>query len=599
MKSLPWIILLVALLVTVVAGCGGMRRHDARLAAADSLMQSDPDSALAIVEAVCRDSLASEGDRAYRDLLLTQARYRCYIPATSDSDISRALAWYRAHDGEREKLTRALIYKGAVMEELSHPDSAMLYYKQAEASAAPHDYFNLGYSNLRIAELYQGAFNNDNAVIERMRIAENYFNAIKDTNFLITAIGAQGLFPKIIGRDSSYSCLEKAISLANAIHSPKRFKYESKLAGLYFYDKNYLMAKNLAMDIVNHGKDDCDEKQFYYYAVRSYLKLNLIDSALLVKSMIPPPSNAVDSMNHFLMLASLAQTSHDYDANVLYNDSANIINEHILNASANSPLHETELSFVSQQRENNIHQHERSRLLIIIILASIGLIALFLVARQYLIKAKIYYNELIECRQDLGKTLLDYESRIKEYQEQHTLHVRTLALKEQQLSELNMKNIQLEAIHNDFMLQVSQVVSLRHSALNELYNSIRVKSQSRNLPLAALLKELNENKHSINLTLKTSFWEKLQLSIDGEYCGLATFVKNNYSDLSQKDYHLFLLMCAGLSNTIIKLCMGYTNDVTVSKNKKKLLVDRMGLQMNIKDFIDLYIQELREKNKLD
>ena len=170
MKRLPVLIsLVVAVLVTVVAGCGGMRRHDARLTAADSLMQSDPDSALAIVEAVCRDSLASEGDRAYRDLLLTQARYRCYIPATSDSDISRALAWYRAHDGEGEKLTRALIYKGAVMEELSRPDSAMLYYKQAEATAAPDDYFNLGYSNLRIAELYQDHDIEEKTVITRMQ----------------------------------------------------------------------------------------------------------------------------------------------------------------------------------------------------------------------------------------------------------------------------------------------------------------------------------------------------------------------------------------------------------------------------------------------
>ena len=139
MKRLPVVILLVvALLVTVVAGCGGMRRHDARLTAADSLMQSDPDSALAIVEAVCRDSLASEGDRAYRDLLLTQARYRCYIPATSDSDISRALAWYRAHDSEREKLTRALIYKGAVMEELSRPDSAMLLQYRPDVKMADY-----------------------------------------------------------------------------------------------------------------------------------------------------------------------------------------------------------------------------------------------------------------------------------------------------------------------------------------------------------------------------------------------------------------------------------------------------------------------------
>ena len=110
MRHLLTVILGLAVLVATVAGCGGAHRYDSRLAAADSLMRPDPDSALAIVKAVDRDSLATEGDRAYRDLLLTQARYRCYEAATSDSDINRALAWYRAHSVEREKLTRALIY---------------------------------------------------------------------------------------------------------------------------------------------------------------------------------------------------------------------------------------------------------------------------------------------------------------------------------------------------------------------------------------------------------------------------------------------------------------------------------------------------------
>ena len=131
MRHLLSVISAVVVLAAVVAGCGDAHRYDARLAAADSLMRTDPDSALAIVGAVDRDSLADEGDRAYRDLLLTQARYRCYVTATSDSDINRALAYYRSHSGEREKLTRAYIYKGAVMEELGHPDSAMHYYKTA------------------------------------------------------------------------------------------------------------------------------------------------------------------------------------------------------------------------------------------------------------------------------------------------------------------------------------------------------------------------------------------------------------------------------------------------------------------------------------
>ena len=137
MKRWPVVILvLMTVLGAVVPGCRQVPRYDERLTAADSLMKGDADSALAMLEALPIGDLHTGRDSAYRDLLLTQARYRAYVTATSDSDINRALAWFRAHPADREKLTRAYIYKGAVMEELSKPDSAMLYYKHAEATAA-------------------------------------------------------------------------------------------------------------------------------------------------------------------------------------------------------------------------------------------------------------------------------------------------------------------------------------------------------------------------------------------------------------------------------------------------------------------------------
>ena len=60
---------LLAVLVALATGCGGVQHYDGRLVAADSLMWSAPDSALATLTAI--DSLTGEGDRAYRDLLLT------------------------------------------------------------------------------------------------------------------------------------------------------------------------------------------------------------------------------------------------------------------------------------------------------------------------------------------------------------------------------------------------------------------------------------------------------------------------------------------------------------------------------------------------
>ena len=150
MRKLMVFIWTMLVLGAMVPSCSNSHRYDNRLMAADSLIHDHADSAMALLEALSSNDLATDGDRAYRDLLLVQARYKAYVTATSDSDINYALAYYKQHPKEKEKLTRANIYKGAVMEELGHPDSALLYFKTAETTADPDDYYNLGYSKMRI-----------------------------------------------------------------------------------------------------------------------------------------------------------------------------------------------------------------------------------------------------------------------------------------------------------------------------------------------------------------------------------------------------------------------------------------------------------------
>ena len=103
-----YILLLFSLMaVCWLGGCRGHNGYDNNLTAADAMMSHDVDSALAVLTAISPDGLANDADRAYHALLLTEARYRCYITATSDSLINVALDYYERHGEEREKLTRA------------------------------------------------------------------------------------------------------------------------------------------------------------------------------------------------------------------------------------------------------------------------------------------------------------------------------------------------------------------------------------------------------------------------------------------------------------------------------------------------------------
>jgi hypothetical protein len=594
MRRLLWGILIVVVLVAVVTGCGGAHRYDARLVAADSFMQSAPDSALALVEALPAGSLPDEGDRAYRDLLLTQSRYRCYIVATSDSDINRALAYYRAHSGEREKLTRAYIYKGAVMDELGHPDSAMFYYKHAEATAAPDDYFNLGYVNLRIANLYQNKYINATAIIKRTRNAYHYFKQIQDTEYMATSIGKLGTYLYDSDKDSARICLEQAIKLARSIGSSRGFFYQSKLAGIYFYQGDFAHSKNLAMDIILNAKNQCDENQFYYYAARSFIRLGEIDSALWVQRIIPKPTTRQDSMNHYLLISDLSRASNQTIEKEVSSAKAIDIENQMLHESLKSELPITEIRCEASQQATYFKKRTFQNLIITLCLILLALSVLLLFLKK-LIQKKInkYQNNLDDSRIEIEQLLESTSQKIRELEREKESQRDALAIKEEELNAVTQRNIELESQQADLHSIVADIVMLRQSALNELYNEIKVRTRNddvrRHKTLIALIKELNDNKDTLHFSPKESFWEKLKSSVDGEFNGIATFVEHKYPSLTTKENHLFWLLCANISPQIIKLCMDYSSAITVSNYKRKLIKERIGMDVRFDEFIQMYL----------
>ena len=168
MKIQVYIWLIISILVTSFAGCDHLPDYDSRLVEADSVVYIQPQQARTILDSIDCNEL-NEADRAYYNLLLTQASYINYDVLTqkNDSIITQALNYFTKHKGKDNKLTRTYLMKGAIMAELGKSDSAMYYYKQAEF-AAENDDFNLGYAKLRIAKLYSKHHAYDGRDIEKI-----------------------------------------------------------------------------------------------------------------------------------------------------------------------------------------------------------------------------------------------------------------------------------------------------------------------------------------------------------------------------------------------------------------------------------------------
>ena len=546
MKRLPLVILVFAVLAAVVAGCSHSARYDGRLVAADSLMQVNPDSSLAIVEGLCRDSLATEGDRAYRDLLLTQARYRCYITATSDSDINRALAYYRAHPKEREKLTRVNIYKGAVMDELGFPDSAMLYYKQAEAVAAPTDYFNLGYINLRISDLFLDQVSKDSSVIVRLHRAMWCFEKQHDTTRLISVLGNLGSMTGYDQPDSAKRYLWRAIALARQFDPTQQYSHESTLAGVYFFQNEYAQANALAMDVLRHGSEYSFERQFYYYAAMSYISLGKLDSAKYVLSVTPTPVDDVDSLTYYNLTAAISKAEgkpYSYAENVSqYNEMVG----DILYSSRESELLQIESEFDRKQEELRHDNVNRRNITII----SIGLLLLILLS-LIIYRNKHRYSQLI--------------NDLMEESQNHVSDINTLR---RNIDQLKIRDSQLKDFITSYIELMGDVTeACYHSPMNVLSNEIRRLFQ---------LEKENKNK-----------WVMLYSYIDNEYNHIITDTINKYSQLNDRDILLLALTCLDFSCAQIAIITGYSNATSISGNRQRL-AQKMGLDYTLQEYINQY-----------
>jgi len=571
MRRLLWGIVIAAVLVAVVMGCSGAHRYDARLVAADSLMQPAPDSALALIEALPIDSLTDEGDRAYRDLLLTQARYRCYIVATSDSGINRALAYYRAHSGEREKLTRAYIYKGAVMDELGHPDSAMFYYKHAEATADEKDYVNLGQINTRIADLYRRYYGDKEICFEKYCNALKYYKFLgdkpKQQNCYFNMAGCVG----ITGRGNAEDYLEQALELAVELNDSLSIVkcYELWSRQLSMEDSTRSEAKRIALKCLNNYPKFMNLDLIIDLAF-IYVMDDMIDSARYYLNIAERyPAN--DHMGQIQtrknsILAIIAKRQKYPTQNDYYSCESQRVADSMVNNQHRYMIQHIENANIAQQaRTKNRHIDFMRWLLIsfafVFVITAIMMALSILAFRRHL-KAKTKEHE--KMKDELNAVICDLNEKLK--------------------------------CSKDGNTKATAIVKTRMEAFQELFDSIKFKSKNEDsgknrkiLTLRNILGSLDDQYDLLKVDLSDSFWEKIRHSVDGEFNGIVTFVESNYPNLSTRDIRIFCLLCTRITPQIMKLCMNLTSPRSAS-NYRSLIMKKLNLNMTFEEFLSNYMK---------
>lgn len=316
------------------------------------------------------------------------------------------------------------------------------------------------------------------------------------------------------------------------------------------------------MDIIKNGASDSYDTQFYYYATLSFLKLGLLDSAKYVFSITPAPIDAVDSMAWYDMKAQIADAESQQTTYFESTLKSNDLEKKIIVNSKEKEIAEGELNFHRQQSDNNAVKIKVLGFVLITLVA----ISLLLFAFTLWLKRRIRQKniERSEIERELKASINDLNDIINSQNEQNAT--------------------------------ISKSVKYRFEALNELFEGIKFKAKEKKdktrsiVPLSRVLSFLGEHYEMSIVELDESFWKKIELSVNVEYRGIATFVKDRFPDLCERDYRTFCLLCANHSPQIIKICMNFANVKTASNYRNYIIRQRMGLDMTFDEFVDNYMK---------
>gem|GEM_PF-2274775 len=518
MRRLLYVTLSILL---ALAGCRQGSVDSPRLVELDSLIAVAPDSAAALLAVYPDDSLRTDDDRAYHALLLTQAKYKAYIPAYRLDTINLAVAHY-ADGHDTDKRTRSLLYKGCVFEDLSRLDSAMYYYLEAchfAQSQGQHEH--QAYLMFRIAQLYQYSYAEQDQAVHYYRESLHQYRQLGDSLHALYCLSELAALYRNTCPDSVVPIAHYAIGLAHSLHNDIYYCANLEtLAGHYLYADDYIRAKELALKALSEPSvAPATAVRSLNTACQALAMLGKADSAQWLLSQIPDPVTAIDSTDLMRSQAMMAYAKGDLVTFITLNRELNEKAGNLLIASLKHQLAETQTQYEAEQ-EGARHARVQLRGMIVLVI----LLALLLALSLYL-----FYQYRRSTR-----SRLEWE------------HAR--AQLSSQLALMSGKS-DADRLHIQTVTQALASVSY-----------LGKKGSS----------SFKDDKDLVSVTLPEQFWNDADQLVSINLEGLLRKMDERGETLKAEERKILSMCYCGIPDVVIAKLMDYTNRQTVQNIKSRV-----------------------------
>lgn len=573
-----YIILWLLVLALVALSCRDDGSQEALLRTADSLLESHPDSALALLR---RDSSqfsrSGKSVRMWYVLSRTEAEDKCYVTHVSDSAIRAAAEYYDASGSGRRRV-RAHYLLGRVYCDMHLSGHALVSFDKALAVEGSGDPVISRYKAL--AAIWAGDIYEEKK-LDRDALHYNLLSygyarkadAPRIVVYTLRDIGRSYFSLKQSERGISY--YRQAADRAKALHDANLYNMVMEELAAVYLEIGRLTEAYQALQTPFLGKTDRDISTHYYIWAYYFEYIGRLDSAVAYHKQGMVYSDNMEKKIACLDITKIlkkqgryADAIGYYEKYVAYSDSVDSINRR----ETSDLLAQVERN-LDIEHQNTVLAESKARLTVLLS------VAVFVVAVTVFFLVRYYVNMRRRVRRQQAR-IGDYLRRHRESEELRRRNEERIAQLE---SELSSSNERLTSVRRSLMRTEAAMLAGQNEQM-------RFRERHRELLVADLSEtEVYRLYHDGVSVPSPSDYHRLEEALNHAYDNFTVRLRELYPAVTENELWICCMVKAGLSpKEICRISAYQFNSLSMAKTR---LYARIFHKKGGSKDLDLFIRD--------
>ena len=568
-------VVLVIAVAAAVYSCRFNHTYPQELTAIDSLCESRPDSAMALLEGMPKEVMEGDADRMYYGLLKIKAANNLYM-VQKDSTIFHVVDYFE-DSGDKDKLRDSYYFLGKYYVEHNDAPQALKCFQTAldmSDEKTPLAFKSKVYSQSGTLFLEQGL---DTYALEFYKKSYSCDSVLNDTINMIHGLRDIGQIYRHLNRTDSCELYLKRVSVLAATFGNRYLEHTISLAmiGLYIEKNNIPCALNLLKQTLPHV-DKNTISPAYSAAMEIYSKMHATDSAFIYAKKLQYVGSLYAKEKSLVVLMDYYSKSNDYDNVMKCLKMYNTISDSIRNIDSEEAVAKMHAlyDYSLREKENTALVLKNKEKTFYCILFFILLVLLGVSYVLLRIRSKARYVRLNGLYEHLGNM---YDDVCEQSETQ-------ILLKDKKISELTE---QLEFLDSKKALETDNYKKTILDLKLALSNAVKAEDKRKAKKLAVY--EQIRQQVMYGKYFSERAWKEIEVDFDYIYPGFKEKLFDKCG-LDDYEYRICILSKLGFLNSEIAILLSRTQGA-ITQMRTSLYKKLSGTKGNSKQF-DALIKSL-------